>query len=48
MTIPGAEILLIDGPAISAVPLENTEHYQVTKAVLQNPASFWKHLTTKD
>lgn len=45
MTIPGAEILLIDGASISAVPLEDTEHYQITKAVLQNPASFWKHLS---
>ena len=48
MTIPGAEILLIDGASISPVPLEDTEHYQVTKAVLQNPASFWKHLVAKD
>ena len=45
MTIPGAEILLIEGTTISPVPLEDTEHYQVTKAVLQNPASFWKHLS---
>ena len=48
MTIPGAEILLIEGTSISAVPLEDTEHYQLTKAVLQNPASFWKHLTHQD
>lgn len=44
MTVPGAEILLIDGTSLSAVPLEDTEHYQITKAVLENPASFWKHL----
>ena len=44
MTVPGAEILLIDGASRSAVPLEDTEHYQITKAVLENPASFWKHL----
>ena len=48
MTIPGAEILLIDGASISPVSLEDTEHYQVTTAVLQNPASFWKHLVAKD
>ena len=48
MTIPGAEILLIDDASISSVPLEDTEHYQVTTAVLKNPASFWKHLVEKD
>jgi predicted ATPase len=44
MTLPGAEILLINGALISPTPLEETEHYQVTKAVLQNPSQFWKHL----
>jgi predicted ATPase len=48
MTIPGAEILLIDGSSITPVALEDTEHYQVTKAVLQNPGSFWKHLMPQD
>jgi predicted ATPase len=46
MTLPKAEILLIDGASISPVSLEETEHYQVTKSVLQNPASFWKHILT--
>jgi predicted ATPase len=48
MTIPGAEILLIDGASISPTLLQDTEHYQVTKAVLQNPASFWRHLAGRD
>lgn len=48
MTVPGAEVLKIDGPSISPVPLEDTEHYQVTRAVLEHPASFWKHLTRDD
>lgn len=44
MTIPDAEILLLENGTIAPVALEDTEHYQITKAVLQNPASFWKHL----
>jgi predicted ATPase len=44
MTVPGAEILLIDGESIAPIPLEDTEHYQITKSMLQNPMAFWKHL----
>ena len=44
MTIPNAEILQIDGETIRPVALEDTEHYQITKSILQNPTSFWKHL----
>jgi len=44
MTIPDAEILLLEKGAIAPVAIEDTEHFQITKAVLQNPAAFWKHL----
>jgi predicted ATPase len=44
MTIPNAEILLIENGMLSPVKVEDTEHFQITKAVLQNPAAFWKHL----
>jgi predicted ATPase len=44
MTIPGAEILLIDGEQLVPTALENTDHFQITKSVLQNPAAFWRHL----
>jgi len=44
MTVPGADILLIEDGVLRHVLLEDTEHYQVTKAVLENPAVFWKHL----
>lgn len=44
MTIPDADLLLLDEGTILNVPLEDTDHYQITKAVLQNPAVFWKHL----
>lgn len=44
MTVPNADILLIEDGTVRRVLLEETEHYQVTKAVLTNPAVFWKHL----
>jgi predicted ATPase len=44
LTIPEADILLLEQGAIRRVALADTEHYQITKAVLENPASFWKHL----
>jgi predicted ATPase len=48
MTIPGARIMQIEGATISQVALEDTEHYQITKSVLSNPAAFWKHLAPLD
>lgn len=47
MTIPEADILQIEAGSFSRVAPEDTEHYQITKAVLQNPALFWKHLLSK-
>ena len=44
MTFPGARILAFDGDAIQQVPLEETSHFQITKGILHNPASYWKHL----
>jgi predicted ATPase len=44
MTFPGAQILSFDGGAIQPVRLEDTSHFQITKGILHNPASYWKHL----
>lgn len=44
MTFPGATILAFDGDAIQQVSLEDTSHFQITKGILHNPASYWKHL----
>jgi predicted ATPase len=44
MTFPGAQILAFDGGAIERVTLEDTSHFQITKGILHNPASYWKHL----
>ncbi|MFK7994840.1 MAG: AAA family ATPase [Granulosicoccus sp.] len=37
LAYPGASIYLIDGSGISPVKYEDTEHYEVTKAFLENP-----------
>ncbi|HAZ13370.1 MAG: hypothetical protein A2X86_14900 [Bdellovibrionales bacterium GWA2_49_15] len=44
MGYPGAKILNIDGKSISSVQYEDLEHVKITKAFLNNPASFLKHL----
>jgi predicted ATPase len=44
MTIPGATILSFDGSPVAPIRLEDTSHYQITKGILQNHASYWKHL----
>jgi predicted ATPase len=48
MTIPGAHILQIEGANITRVALEDTDHFQITKSVLENPAAFWRHLVPRD
>jgi predicted ATPase len=45
MTLPDAQILLLEGDTIKQVAFEDTDHYRITKAVLNSPASFWKHLS---
>lgn len=44
LTFPGAQILSFDGEAVSEVSLEDTSHYQVTRGILQNRDSYWRHL----
>ena len=48
LTFPGAQILSFDGDAIHPIALEDTSHYQITRGILQNPASYWKHLQAQD
>jgi predicted ATPase len=48
LTFPGAQILSFDGDAVRAISLVETSHYQITKGILQNPGSYWKHLQTND
>jgi predicted ATPase len=44
LTFPGAQLLSFDGDSVHSMPLEETSHYQITRGILQNPASYWKHL----
>lgn len=44
MTFPGARILSFDDRSIREVPLEDTEHFELTRSILSHPARFWARL----
>ena len=44
LTMPDAQIMSFDGDAVQPIALEETSHYQITRGILQSPASYWKHL----
>ncbi|MRN56058.1 AAA family ATPase [Paenibacillus monticola] len=44
MSYPGAEIFLVEGESIRSVALEETEHYTVTKAFMNNRESMLHEL----
>ncbi len=44
MTYPGAEILSLDDESLTRVPLEETDHYLITRGVLEHPDRYWQHL----
>jgi predicted ATPase len=48
LTFPGAQILSFDGDRVHPTDLEDTSHFQITKGILQNPQSYWKHLKPSD
>lgn len=48
LTFPGARILSFDGDVVREVLLEDTSHFQITKGILHNPASYWKHLRASE
>jgi hypothetical protein len=41
---PGADILSFDGEAVRQVAIEETSHDQITRGILLNPNTYWKHL----
>lgn len=48
LTFPGASIFnFIDGE-LRKVTLEETEHYQITKGILDDPNRYWRHLKTPE
>lgn len=44
MTVPGAQILSLDGDEVEPVRLEDTSHYQLTRGILEHPGRYWQHL----
>ena len=48
LTFPGADLIAFDGETLSRVKLEDTSHYQITRGILQNAESYWKHLRFAD
>ena len=48
LTFPGADIVSFDGGALTRVTLQDTTHYQITRGILHNPESYWKHLRAAD
>lgn len=44
MALPGADLLSLDGGALHPVRLEETEHYQVTRAFLADPGKALEEL----
>lgn len=44
MAFPGAAILTFDGGSVRRVPYEDLEHVQITRAFLNNPDQFLRHL----
>jgi len=48
LTFPGADLIAFDGGVLTRVALEDTSHHQITRGILQNPESYWKHLRVVD
>lgn len=44
LSYPGAEILSFDGKSIKAIDYTETEHFKLTKAFLDSPERYFKHL----
>jgi len=48
MTFPGARILSFDDGAPRPVAVDETSHWRLTRAVLADPARFWRSLRDSD
>jgi predicted ATPase len=48
LTFPGADLVTFDGGTLARVKLEDTSHYQITRGILHNAESYWKHLRVID
>lgn len=48
MTFPGARLLELTERGIHETTLAETSHYQITKGILTQPESYWRHLVARD
>ena len=48
MAYPGGRIYALDGDGITAVALEDTEHFRLTRAFLEAPERFLRTLLADD
>lgn len=44
LTFPGAVLLSFDGGVIEQKQLRDTEHYRITRGILENPEQYWRRL----
>jgi predicted ATPase len=48
LTFPGADLVSFDAATLTRVTLEETSHYQITRGILHNAESYWRHLRVID
>ena len=44
LTFPNASIFSFVDGSLKKVTLEETEHFQITKGILDSPKQYWRHL----
>ena len=48
LTFPDADIVSFDEAPLRSVRLEETSHYRITRGILEDPQSYWRHLLKDD
>ena len=44
LCLPGARVLSFDGAQVEEIPFQESEHFQLTRRFLNDPASYFRHL----
>jgi len=44
MTYPGATVVSLDSPTLESVDYRQSDHFLLTKGILDHPEQYWKHL----
>jgi len=47
MTYPDAQIVSFDEARLRSVRIEETDHYEITKGMLEDPERYWRHLSQR-